>query len=106
MSEFENDNQLSEIKKAIDKVVFAGPGFLDKKISATEMAHTMIGAVEDYAKFAEKHKLTKAKTEEAQELLFVLQEILGCGSGFLDKRCDADCVARTVNYVVNEFGEN
>jgi len=106
MSSKVKDTQLSQIKKVINKVVTVGPDFLDNKITADEMAHTMVNAVQDFAKEAQKEGGIRAETEETQELIGVLQEILGCGSGYLAQQCDSDCVARTITYVVNEFRED
>lgn len=95
---------LDLIKSAIHKVVVAGPDFLNKKIQATEMAHTMVNAVEEYAKQAEDQNLDLTEDSEARELLPVLQEIYGCGSGFLQNRCDSECVAGTIKYIVSQYG--
>lgn len=103
MSEQNKDQQVSQIKEAIAKVVAVGPDFLAKKIAAPKMAHTMINAVEDYAKQAKEAGGTQPRSSEARELTQVLQEIMGCGSGFLADRCDSACVARTITYLVNEF---
>ncbi|MBW7869626.1 MAG: hypothetical protein H3C39_01040 [Flavobacteriia bacterium] len=106
MSSKVKDTQLSQIKKVINKVVAKGPDFLDNKITADEMAHSMVNAVQDFAKEEQKEGGIRAENEEAQELIGVLQEILGCGSGFLAQQCDSDCVARTITYVVNKFKED
>lgn len=98
-----NDDQVSQIRAAISKVVAAGPDFLAKKIPAEKMAHTMIKAVEDYAKQNGKGSHVHPKSNEARELLNVLDEVEGCGSGFLAQRCDADCVARTITYLLHEY---
>lgn len=105
MSDKNIDTQVSQIRDAINKVVAAGPDFLANKIPAEKMAHTMVKAVEDYAKQAQQEGNLRPKSNEAQDLLGVLQEIQGCGSGFLADRCDAACVARTITYIVNEFPE-
>lgn len=49
-----NDVQVSQIREAISNVVTLGPDFLAKKISAEEMARTMVKAVEEYIKKAKK----------------------------------------------------
>lgn len=103
MSHTDNDKQVAQIKDAINKVVTTGPDFLENKIPPEEMAHTMIQAVKDYAKTARENNMEKPESREAEELLPVLNEIYGCGSGFLADRCDADCVARTIDYLVKEF---
>lgn len=41
---------------------------------------------------------------EAERLHEVLRELYGCGTGFQADRCDAACVARTITYMVDEFG--
>jgi len=106
MSVKTNDRQVSQIREAISKVVAVGPDFLSKKIPADKMAHTMVKAVDDYAKKANQEGTLRPASNEARELLGVLQEIEGCGSGFLADRCDADCVARTITYILDEFSEN
>ncbi len=97
--------QVSQMRAAIDKVVAIGPDFLAKKIPAGKMAHTMVKAVEDYTEQAKKEGNSHPQSNEARELQEVLQEIAGCGSGFLADRCDADCVARTISYLVDEFSD-
>lgn len=100
-----NNTQVAQMKDVISKVVAIGPDFLDKKITADKMAHTMIDTVQEYAKRAEKEGTLKPKSNEAEELMSVLQELLGCGSGYLEQRCDAACVARTMTSMVNEFAK-
>jgi len=99
------DTQVSQIRAAINKVVAVGPDFLANKIPAEKMAHTMVKAVRDYARQAEKEAGIRPESNEALELLGVLQEINGCGSGFLAQQCDAACVARTITYILDEFPE-
>lgn len=98
-----NSDQIQQMKTAIAKVVAMGPDFLKNDISAYEMAHTMIQVVDDYWAEAERQGTLQAKNEEAGELMEVLAEIKGCGSGFLEKRCDAACVARTINFMLEKF---
>lgn len=90
---------------AIDKVVAVGPGFLRGDVDVRRMTDTMIGAVRDYA---EQEKAAGGDGmplgAEAGQLHEVLRELLGCGSGFQAQRCDAACVARTITYMVREFG--
>lgn len=95
--------QLAQIKSAIKKVVTAGPDFLAHKIPAEKMADTMVKAVDAYAKQAETGGYIRPESTEAEDLMEVLLELKGCGSGFLVNRCDADCVARTITYMVGEF---
>lgn len=99
------DTQVSQIRAAISKVVAVGPEFLARKLPADEMAHTMVRAVEQYVQQAQKEGTIHPKSNEARELQGVLQELEGCGSGFLEQRCDRDCVARTITYIINEFPE-
>lgn len=103
MLQDKNKIQISQLHAAIQKIVAIAPDFLSKKIPAEKMADTMIKAVQGYAVEAEKEGFTKPQTEEAVELYEVLEEILGCGSGFLENRCDSACVARTITGVVKEF---
>lgn len=103
MSEKIKDSQLAQMQHAIKKVVAQGPDFLAKKIPAEVMAQTMIQAVEDYIREAEKQGHLQPQSEKALELQEVLRELKGCGSGFLADRCDADCVARTINYIVKTY---
>lgn len=103
MTEKTNDTQIAQMRDAIGKIVAVGPDFLAKKIPAEKMAHTMVSAIEHYAEQAKKHGSLQPKTNEARELMEVLGELMGCGSGFLEQRCDAACVARTITYIVNEF---
>lgn len=103
MSENTNDTQEFQIRETISKVVAVGPDFLAKKISAEKMAQTMVMAVENYIRQAQAEGTIHPKSSEARELQGVLQEIEGCGSGFLAQRCDAACVARTIRYILDEF---
>lgn len=97
------DTQIEGMKEAINKVATVGPDFLSHKISADDMAHTMIDAVKSYNQEVENKATGQLETKEAQELQNVMQELMNCGSGFLANRCDAACVARTINYMVEEF---
>lgn len=103
MSEKIKDTQVSQMQKAIHKVVAIGLDFLSNKISAEDMTHTMVRAVKDYIELAEKEGYPKPQSEEAMELHQILGELYGCGSGYLANRCDADCVARTIQYMVENF---
>lgn len=105
MSIKNNDTQVLQIRAAIGKVVQVGPDFLAKKIPAENMADTMVKAVDDYIKQAQQEGNIHPKSDEARELQGVLQEIAGCGSGYLAQRCDAACVARTITYIVDEFSD-
>lgn len=97
-----NKKQEESMKEAIQKVVAVGPDFLHHKITAVEMAHTMINSVEECV---QKTGNFVPQTREESELYEVLGELMGCGSGFLENRCDAACVARTISYMVDEFSD-
>lgn len=98
--------QIDHLKQAIGKVVKIGPDFLSKKISPEDMTHAMVNSVQEYKNQSELNGGFTPHSAQAEELLNVLKEIKGCGSGYLAKRCDADCVARTITFLVDEFGEN
>lgn len=94
------------MRTAIDKVVAVGPEFLRGTVDVQRMTDTMIHAVRDY--------MTEEKAAggdgtphdaEAAQLHEILRELNGCGSGFQAGRCDAACVARTITYMVREFGQ-
>ncbi len=97
--------QVQRMHAAIDKVVAVGPGFLHGEVDVQRMTDTMIGAVRDYA---EQERTAGGDGlphgAEAERLHEVLRELLGCGSGFQARRCDAACVARTITFMVHEFG--
>lgn len=98
-------DQSHRMHAAIAKVVAAGPSFLDGSIDADRMAHTMVDAVRDYARQEHASGSDGAPhSPEAAQLQQVLAELMACGSGYLAQRCDAACVARTINYMVHEFG--
>ncbi|MCO5267704.1 MAG: hypothetical protein M9897_02270 [Brumimicrobium sp.] len=103
MSTNNSNIQIKDMQDAISKVVTISPEFLSHKISATQMAHTMIQAVEEYEKKAKQDGSLYPQSSEAEELLAILAELNGCGSGFLADRCDAACVARTITYVANKY---
>ncbi|MBZ0226187.1 MAG: hypothetical protein WBG44_01940 [Comamonas sp.] len=97
--------QVQRMHAAIDKVVAVGPGFLRGEVDVQRMTDTMIGAVRGYA---EQEKIAGGDGmphgAEAERLHEVLRELYGCGTGFQADRCDAACVARTITYMVDEFG--
>lgn len=100
------DTQAGRMRAAVDQAVAIGPSFLRGEIDADQMANTMIRAVRGYAE----HERTaggdgRPHDPEAIALQRVLSELLGCGSGYLAGQCDADCVARTMTYMVGEFGQ-
>ncbi|MBC6942765.1 MAG: hypothetical protein DWB45_08585 [Xanthomonadales bacterium] len=97
--------QVQRMREAIAQVVTLGPRFLDGGTDADHMAHTMVDAVRRYAQ--QEHDLGydgAPHSVEATQLQQVLAELMACGSGYLAQRCDAACVARTINYMVHEFG--
>lgn len=103
MSEITHNHQVEEIKEVINKVTTRAPDFLADKITADEMAHTMVNAIEAYTVRADHGNGIVPENIEARRLLYILQEIMGCGSGYLANRCDGACVARTVRSLVDEF---
>ena len=96
--------QAGRMRAAIRQAVAAGPGFLRGDTNADQMAHTMVGAVRQYA---DQERAAGGDgtphDAEAQELQGVLGELMTCGSGYLAGRCDAACVARTMTQMVHEF---
>lgn len=97
--------QLERLRSAVTSAVTIGPGFLAGEIDADTMAHTMLGAVQDYvaAEKADGRDGSPIDSHSA-ELFPVMQELLACGGGYLAGRCDAACVARTMTQLVGEFG--
>lgn len=97
--------QAGRMRAAIDQAVGIGPSFLRGEIDADRMANTMVQAVRAYA---EQERAAGSdgvpRTADARELQGVLEELMGCGSGYLANRCDAACVARTMTQMVREFG--
>lgn len=90
-----------DMRTAIDRVVAQGPRFLQHEIDADQMAHLMVSAVADHEAQAEGKP--DDSSPEARALTKVLHELKTCGSGYLAGRCDADCVARTIRWLVGEF---
>ncbi|OJU89688.1 MAG: hypothetical protein BGO13_12360 [Burkholderiales bacterium 66-5] len=82
--------QVARMRSAIGEAVAAAPPFLRGEIDADQMAHRMIGAVRAYA---EREQALggdgKPETIEAEHLQHALMELMGCGSGYLEHRCDA-----------------
>ena len=97
--------QVGRLRAAVDEAVAVGPSFLRGDIDADSMANTMINAVRDYVE-AEQAAGSDGRPHdpEARALHGVLSELMGCGSGYLAGQCGADCVARTMTYMVREFG--
>ncbi|HEU0197593.1 MAG TPA: hypothetical protein VFQ88_10315 [Nevskiaceae bacterium] len=97
--------QLKRLQAAVAKATDAAPTFLRGEMDASHMAHTMVGAVRDYATEAQAaSRDDHPQSARALQLQQALQELMTCGSGFLAGRCDAACVARTMTYMVQEFG--
>ena len=97
--------QVQRMREAVAKVVTVGPRFLDGAVDADHMAHTMVDAVRGYARQEHASGSDGAPhSPEAAQLQQVLAELMACGSGYLAQRCDAACVARTINQMVHEFG--
>ncbi|MGH8110906.1 MAG: hypothetical protein ACREPL_03040 [Rhodanobacteraceae bacterium] len=97
--------QVARMRAAIDRAVAVGPGFLRGEVDANRMANTMVGAVRGYV---DQERAAgsdgKPHDNQARELQGILAELMTCGSGFLARRCDAACVARTMTQMVREFG--
>ena len=93
------------MRAAIQQAISVGPDFLRGDIDADQMAHTMVGAVRTYVDHEKAAgQAGKPHGQEAEALQQTLAELYGCGSGYLAGRCDGACVARTITYMVNEFG--
>lgn len=92
------------LRAAIDRAVAFAPRFLDGPASADEMAHTMVQAVRDCAEQERVAGGGEADSAETLQLQEALSELMGCGSGYLAGRCDGACVARTMRWMVREFG--
>ncbi len=97
--------QSARMRATIGKAVTLGPDFLRGAIDADAMAHHMVSAVEGYLDGEKAAGRDIAPHgAEAQELVQALKELETCGSGYLAGRCDAACVARTITYMVQEYG--
>lgn len=94
------NNQVAMMREAIHQVVRSSPDFLSGKIDADQMAQTMVHAVRGYLQ----ESSGAVKGRESEDLQEVLEELLGCGSGYLQGLCDAACVRRTITATVREFG--
>lgn len=99
------DTQLGRMQAAIGKTVTFAPRFLRGEVKADDMANTMVGAVKGYVE-QERSAGSDGRPQnaQAQQLQQVLSELMACGSGYLAGRCDGACVARTMTYMVQEFG--
>lgn len=96
--------QAARMRAAVDEAVAVAPGFLRGDIDADHMAKTMVHAVNHYV---EQERTAGGdgipRSAQAQALQGTLEELMGCGSGYLAGRCDAACVARTMTEMVREF---
>ncbi|MEB2313583.1 MAG: hypothetical protein OZ921_14655 [Sorangiineae bacterium] len=92
------------MRATIGEVVAVGPRFLHGEIDADAMAAAMVGAVKRYAEGEPAGGRAAPRSREAAELHQVIEELETCGSGYLAGRCDAACVARTMTFMVEEFG--
>ena len=85
-----DSGRVARMRSAIDEAVAVAPRFLRGEVDADHMAHAMIGAVRGYA---EREQALggdgKPETAEAEHLQHALMELMGCGSGYLEHRCDA-----------------
>lgn len=103
------EDRAAPMRAAVDRALAVGPGFLRGEIDADTMATAMVQAVRGYTEQqAEQERAAGAMPpptpgSPAAELRAVLAELLTCGSGYLAGRCDADCVARTITYLVGEY---
>lgn len=99
------NTQVARMQAAIQKAVAVGPEFLSGKLDVDHMTHTMVEAVRTYSEEEEAAGSDGAPHgAQAQELQQTLRELYACGSGFRAGRCDAACVARTMTYMVQEYG--
>lgn len=82
--------QAARMRTAIGEAVAVAPQFLRGEIDADRMARTMIGAVRGYAESEQAQGGSgEPESVEAEHLQSVLMELMGCGSGYLEGRCDA-----------------
>lgn len=118
----ENSSQdagVQRLRSALAPVVIAGRDFLAGRVDADGMTSTMVRAVREYYEVEDApsdgadhagtpavgRSILDAAQQESHELQAVLAEVYTCGSGFRARRCDADCVARTMSQIVREFGD-
>jgi uncharacterized protein YfaQ (DUF2300 family) len=107
--------QARRMRAALSPVLAIGPDFLAGRLHADDMAQTMVRAVQQYSESEQARQNAGPGPDEdragaptsqaAQELHAALAEIYTCGSGYLADRCDSDCVARTMEQIMGEFGD-
>jgi uncharacterized protein YfaQ (DUF2300 family) len=107
--------QARRMRAALSPVLAIGPDFLAGRLHADDMAQTMVRAVQQYSESEQARQNAGPEPDEdragaptsqaAQELHAALAEIYTCGSGYLADRCDSDCVARTMEQIMGEFGD-
>jgi hypothetical protein len=101
----EAEQQADRIRTAIEVPIAMGPGFLRGDVDVQDMTDAMIAAVRGYqAQEKEAGRDLAPLGARSNELIPVLKELITCGGGYQAGRCDADCVARTMTYLVGEFG--
>lgn len=89
---------------ALQPVLTMGPSFIAGEVPADEMANTMVAAAEDYAAGTSPQPTAETRSVYSPaQLQEILAEIHNCGSGYLEQRCDADCVVRTMRQMVHAF---
>ncbi|MEB2348571.1 MAG: hypothetical protein OZ923_08145 [Comamonadaceae bacterium] len=82
--------QAERLRSAIHVATAAAPEFLQHRMPAEDMAHTMVGAVRGYVEREQAAgRDGTPEDEEALHLQHALQELYACGSGYLAQRCDA-----------------
>ena len=82
--------QADRLRSAIQVATAAAPDFLQHRMAADDMAHTMVGAVRGYVEREQAAGRDGAPEDgEALHLQHALQELYACGSCYLAQRCDA-----------------
>lgn len=100
----EAEQQADRIRAAIETPIAMGPGFLRGEVTVDDMTDAMIAAVRTYQTEEKDAGRDLAPLgARSSELIPVLKELITCGGGYQAGRCDADCVARTMTYLVGEF---
>ncbi len=108
-------DHVERMRAALTPVVARGRDFLAGTIDADAMTGSMVNAVAGYQAGEEARRKAAAEVAEpppdddtrveSRELRAALAEIGTCGSGYRAGRCDADCVARTMTVIVQEFAD-